>query len=145
MLQWVAYPLYRGSSWPRNRTGISCIAGGFFTNWAIRKTCHLVSLPLTVFLMIDVLTAPMCFRGAVGLLAVCPYHESEGKWQKQDGECLETNKVARFFSDTFWFRVQDFPRKYKLPPFCKRPLMWLLHGLVLLVPKATPGLNVLTH
>ena len=24
-------------SWPRNRTGVSCIAGGYFTNWAIRK------------------------------------------------------------------------------------------------------------
>ena len=30
----------RGSSQPRNRTGVSCIAGGFFTNWAIRKTIH---------------------------------------------------------------------------------------------------------
>ena len=34
ILEWVAYPLSSGSSWPRNRTG--CIAGGFFTNWAIR-------------------------------------------------------------------------------------------------------------
>ena len=25
------------SSWPRNRTGVSCIAGGFFTNWALRE------------------------------------------------------------------------------------------------------------
>ena len=23
--------------WPRNWTGVSCIAGGFFTNWAIRE------------------------------------------------------------------------------------------------------------
>ena len=35
ILEWVAYPFSRGSSWPRNRTRISCIAGGFFTNWAI--------------------------------------------------------------------------------------------------------------
>ena len=32
-----AYPSSSGSSWPRNRTGVSCIAGGFFTNWAIRE------------------------------------------------------------------------------------------------------------
>ena len=32
ILQWVAYPFSRGSSRPRNRTGVSCIAGGFFTN-----------------------------------------------------------------------------------------------------------------
>ena len=33
-----AYPFSRGSSWPRNQTGVSCIASGFFTNWAITKT-----------------------------------------------------------------------------------------------------------
>ena len=37
ILEWVAYPFSRGSSWPRNWTGVSCIAGGFFTNWAIRE------------------------------------------------------------------------------------------------------------
>ena len=31
-LKWIAYPFSRGSSRPRNRTGVSCIAGGFFTN-----------------------------------------------------------------------------------------------------------------
>ena len=30
---WVAYPFCRGSSWPRNQTGVSCIAGRFFTSW----------------------------------------------------------------------------------------------------------------
>ena len=33
----VAYPFSRGSSRPRNWTGVFCIAGGFFTNWAIRE------------------------------------------------------------------------------------------------------------
>ena len=32
ILGWVAYPFSRGSSWPRNRTGVSCISGRFFTN-----------------------------------------------------------------------------------------------------------------
>ena len=35
ILKWVTYPISSGSSRPRNWTGISCIAGGFFTNWAI--------------------------------------------------------------------------------------------------------------
>ena len=35
IVEWVAYPFSRGSSRPRNWTGVSCIAGGFFTNWAI--------------------------------------------------------------------------------------------------------------
>ena len=38
ILEWVAYPFSRESSWPRNRTGVSCIAGGFFTDWAMRET-----------------------------------------------------------------------------------------------------------
>ena len=37
ILEWVAFPLSRGSSQPRNQTKVSCIAGGFFTNWAIRE------------------------------------------------------------------------------------------------------------
>ena len=37
ILEWVAYPFSSGSSQPRNWTGVSCIAGGFFTNWAMRE------------------------------------------------------------------------------------------------------------
>ena len=32
ILEWVAYPFSSGSSQPRDQTGISCIAGGFFTS-----------------------------------------------------------------------------------------------------------------
>ena len=38
ILEWVAYPFSRQSSQLRNPTGVSCIAGGFFTNWATRET-----------------------------------------------------------------------------------------------------------
>ena len=31
ILDWVAYPFSRGSSHPKDQTGVSCIAGGFFT------------------------------------------------------------------------------------------------------------------
>ena len=40
ILEWVAYPFSSGSSWPRNRTGVSCIAGGFFTSWGTREAQH---------------------------------------------------------------------------------------------------------
>ena len=36
-LEWVTYPFFSRSSQPRNRTGVSYIAGGFFTNWAMRE------------------------------------------------------------------------------------------------------------
>ena len=34
---WVPYPFFSRSSQPGNRTRVSCIAGGCFTNWAIRE------------------------------------------------------------------------------------------------------------
>ena len=37
ILEWVAYPFSRGSSQPKNWTRVSCIAGGFFTNWDNRE------------------------------------------------------------------------------------------------------------
>ena len=37
ILEWVAFPFSSGSSWPRNWTKVFCIAGRFFTNWAIRE------------------------------------------------------------------------------------------------------------
>ena len=40
-LEWVAYSFSRGSSQPRSRTGVAYIAGGFFTNWAIRKPMYM--------------------------------------------------------------------------------------------------------
>ena len=36
ILEWVAYLFSSGSSWPINWTGVSCIAGRFFMNWALR-------------------------------------------------------------------------------------------------------------
>ena len=33
ILEWVAIPFSRGSSWPRDQTRVSHIAGRFFTNW----------------------------------------------------------------------------------------------------------------
>ena len=37
ILEWVIYSFSKGSSQPRNRTGVSCIESGFFTSWAMRK------------------------------------------------------------------------------------------------------------
>ena len=38
ILELVAIPFSRGSSWPRNWTQVSCVAGRFFTVWTIGKT-----------------------------------------------------------------------------------------------------------
>ena len=40
ILEWVAIPFLRVSSWPRNRTRVFCIAGSFFTIWASREALY---------------------------------------------------------------------------------------------------------
>ena len=43
ILEWVAYPFSRGSSWPRNWTRVSFIAGRFSTreaHWGWRSSCY---------------------------------------------------------------------------------------------------------
>ena len=45
ILEWVAIPFSRGSSWPRDWTWVSCIAGRFFTIWATREA----TLPRSIY------------------------------------------------------------------------------------------------
>ena len=40
ILEWIAISFSRGSSWTRDQTPVSCIAGRFFTNWATREAPH---------------------------------------------------------------------------------------------------------
>ena len=44
VLEWVAIPFSRGSSWPRDRTRVSLIAGRCFNLWATREAL-LIHLP----------------------------------------------------------------------------------------------------
>ena len=41
-LEWVAILFSRGSSWPRNWTQVPCIAGKFFTDWAMREALRIL-------------------------------------------------------------------------------------------------------
>ena len=61
ILEWVAYPFSSGSSWPRNRTGVSCIAAGFFTNRTIKEVLSTV----TTFIKCLLYTVYMCFLYAL--------------------------------------------------------------------------------
>ena len=44
ILEWIVIPISRGSSPPRDQTWVSCIAGRFFTVWAVRE------IPLSTYL-----------------------------------------------------------------------------------------------
>ena len=48
ILEWIAYPFSRGSSQPRNQTGVSCIAGRFFISWATRKALILINFKVLI-------------------------------------------------------------------------------------------------
>ena len=37
ILEWVTIPFYWGSSWPKDRTQVTCTGAGFFTVWATRE------------------------------------------------------------------------------------------------------------
>ena len=58
ILEWVAIPYSRGSSWPRDRTWFTYISGRFFTIWACREApincvTHSKSLNLLDFLLCE--------------------------------------------------------------------------------------------
>ena len=67
ILEWVAMPFSRGSSWPRDQTWVSCIAGRFFTVWAFlmdlkelltEAICHLVWT--WIVLILSATDSPVC-------------------------------------------------------------------------------------
>ena len=46
VLEWIAISFSRGSSWPRNQTQVSCIAGRHFTVWATREALKLIKISI---------------------------------------------------------------------------------------------------
>ena len=70
------FPTPGESSWPRNWTGLSCIAGGFFTNWTVREalTCSKVS---------------SCNEGDLGSIPGSGRSPGEGNGNPLQYSCLE--------------------------------------------------------
>ena len=69
ILEWVAMPFSRGSSWPRGWTQVSGIAGRFFTIWATREA-RMNTLPWIIDLTNDSLL--LCrSRGGSELKGLC--------------------------------------------------------------------------
>ena len=74
ILEWVAIPYSRGSSWPRDWTRVSCLAGGFFTTEPHEKSLLEILLDLKgemclscwvqrpVFLRYSIFLIPCIFR-----------------------------------------------------------------------------------
>ena len=56
------FPFSRGSSWPRNWTGVSCLAGGFFTSWTTREARKKAEHQINCGAGEDLLTVPWTAR-----------------------------------------------------------------------------------
>ena len=63
VLEWAAISFSRGSSWPRDQTQVSCLAGRHFILWATREAQMMVVNPKGINLEYSL----------VGLLVVCYY------------------------------------------------------------------------
>ena len=72
ILEWVDIPFSRGSSWPRDQTQVSCIAGRFFTIWATRETVILtvINLWTVCFFLRLLLPSPICLQSVQSLSRV---------------------------------------------------------------------------
>ena len=57
-----SYPFSRLFFWPRNWTGVSCIAGRFFTIWATREACFLAMWMSSCFSIICWKNCPLFIK-----------------------------------------------------------------------------------
>ena len=79
------FPSPRGSSWPRDQTQISCIAGGFFTVWATRKLLFSYSIFIFSFPPFYFPSSLFSFSVSLHLLWLSPSiqgHLVPGLWQQ---------------------------------------------------------------
>ena len=93
MVEWVAYPFSRGSSQPRDWTQVSCLAGGFFTNWAIRES-HIIPLIYLFHLVI-----PLIKKQKVPLVLI------PGTWE---GACCYCRRLSLYVGVEWSWAVEAF-------------------------------------
>ena len=93
ILEWVAFPFSSRSSPPRNQTGVSCIAGGFFTNWALREA---QSHSLRIFIDHDAVRSGTLWSVLSTTSFLHEYHQwSLGLWE------------LRWVASKVWLPVQQ--------------------------------------
>ena len=106
ILEWVAFPFSRASFQPRDRTGVSCIAGGFFTNWTIREApqinicMHLQSLYGCVTLEKEMATHSSILAWRItwteepgGLPSMASQESDMTEWLNHHHGCVKSSKT----------------------------------------------------
>ena len=89
ILEWVATSFSRGSSWPRDRTQVSCAAGRFVTNWATRE-----ALPFVYPLLLSVFV----HQKITGLLPLRPWICSSPLY------ILDTSRLSNLYTANIFFK-----------------------------------------
>ena len=105
VLEWVAYPFPSRSFWPRNRTGVSCIAGGFFTSKAIRE-----SLKYNWVSLARILEWVALLQGIFptqGLNPGLPLWVDSLPAEPWGGLCFPILNLNFMLSRTSWFSIQQ--------------------------------------
>ena len=150
ILELAAYPFSMGFSWPRNQTGISCIAGGFFINRAIREAHFLrLFVPLSRFSHVLLCVTPQTAAHQTplslgfsrqehwsGLPFPSPMHESE-KW-KWSRSIVSDSLRPHGLQPTRLLHPWDFPGKGTgVGCHCLLRLIWREHSNYCKVTKTT--------
>ena len=148
ILEWVAYPFSRGSSRPRNQTAVSCIAGGFFTNWAIRETLSYQNVQHLVYFccndVLKVITQERCMymKYTLNVLASQLQRMGEATISLQwflKFHFLETLLEYNCFPMWHWFPLSNFVNQlrvytYPLPLEPRLPLHAIIYRVSLCHP-----------
>ena len=119
ILEWVAFPFSRGFSRPRDQTQVSCIAGGFFTNWATGEALR-CACTLQCGLQSARLLCPWDSPGkntGVGLL--CPPTEDLPNQGTEPASLMSPALVGGFFTTSATCEAQlrrYLPRNQVMPP-----------------------------
>ena len=116
ILEWVAIPFSRGSSWPRDRAYISCIPGGFFTIWATREALQIFH--------VDVSSSAMPFKIHSSAFFSSPIFNKS---------FLNEQKKA---CDNFWI---SHSQNRAFPNACPAYVLCAGHGLFLLSSRNPPN------
>ena len=112
ILEWVAIPFSRGSSWPRDWTLISCITGRFFTIWATRETKNLPAMWETWFnLWVEKGSIPVFlpgeFHGQRSLAGYSPWGHKElytTEWLTLSTSNSGIKQAWRHYSKISWWK-----------------------------------------
>ena len=96
-----AYPFSTGSSRPRNHTGVSCITGGFFTNWALREAWY---IPLIKAQTQELKCFSLDIQGSI-ILSICKLSFKKyfpPLFPHTDLICLQFNEIY-----AHWIKIEE--------------------------------------